>query len=364
MDVAFLDEWPDGICMSDAQGDILYSNRVAEAILDVSHGAARGERLCELLCGHLAVGGARECASACELLKPGFSGKEVILRGSYGPKYIATWTDFNVKRRSVWKNLRVRCFKPFPPLAGEGKHLTIIEDCSAEVEIEKEKEEWRQKIAHDLRSPLTNIYATINLFKGNAGRSLPEGSFELIEAAERSCRKILEMITLYLHVSQLDAGVVEIRRAPIRLTDLVRTEIAAQKATARVKRLEIFLAAPEEIVVEADSELLSRVVQNVLDNAVKFTPPGGRVVLSARVDGDQAELSIKDTGRGISPERLPFLFERSRRARAPRPDDNQGAGLGLFFCREALRKMRGGIAASSKLGEGAEFVICLPLAAG
>ena len=359
----FFDELSDGVCLSDARGNILYANPAAKNLLDISGPPVQAKTLCEVLCSHLAAAGASECASTCELLKPRSPTRAVTFRGDYGPKEIATWRDFTVQRRSVWKNLRVRCLKASPSLIGEGKHLTLIEDVSVDVEMERQKEDWRQMIAHDLRSPLTSIYAAIRLFQESAGRPLAAGSGELIGAAERSCRKMLELITLYLDVARLDAGVAETKPAPIRLADALRAEIAEQDARAREKNLEVSLTAPDEIVVEADADLLSRVVQNVLDNAVKFSPWGGRVEVSARVDGEQAALSIKDGGPGIAAEELPLLFDRYHQARARRAGKIQGTGLGLTFCREALKVMRGSIGVDSKLSEGAEFTVRLPLAA-
>jgi signal transduction histidine kinase len=361
---AFFDELPDGICISDARGSILYLNPAAERLLDLSNPRTQGRKLCEVLCGRLAVDGAPECATTCELLRPGSTAEAVTFRGNYGPREIATWNGSGVHRRAIWKNLRVRCLKASPSLIGEGKHLTLIEDVTVDFELERQKEDWRQMIAHDLRSPLTSIYATIRLFQESqdTDQPLPAESGELINAAERSSRKMLELITLYLDVAKLDAGVAEIHNAPIRLADAVRGEIAAQEAVARGKKQEIILTVPSEIVVEADPDLLSRVVQNVLDNAVKFTPWGGRVECSARVQGGQAELSIKDSGPGIAAEELPLLFDRYHQARARRAGKIQGTGLGLTFCREALKIMRGSIVVGSKLSEGTVFTIRLPLA--
>jgi signal transduction histidine kinase len=357
---AFFDELPDGVCMTDAQGVILYMNPAAERLMDVPFARTAGRSLCGLLCGHLAVDGRTECASTCELLKPGSKAEAATFRGSCGPKEVATWKDFKVQRRSVWKNFRVRCLKSSGSLIGEGKHLAIIEDVSADVELEKQKEDWRQMIAHDLRSPLTSVYATIRIVQDAAGR-LPEGSEKIVDAAERSCRKMLELINLYLDVAKLDAGAAEVKHVPISLAETVKGEIAALEAVARSKSLEILASVPEDIIVEGDPDLLSRVVQNVLDNAVKFTPWGGRVALNARAEGGVAELSIKDSGPGIPPEELPLLFDRYHQARARRAGKIQGTGLGLTFCREALKIMRGNIAAASG-GEGTEFSIRLPLA--
>ena len=359
---AFFDELPDGLCVTDAHGAILYLNPAAERLLDVPLGQTRGKTLCGMLCGHLAVGGAHECATTCELLKAGSTAEAVTFRGSYGPKEIATWKDFTVQRRSVWKNLRVRCLKSSGALIGEGKHLTIIEDRSADVELEKQKEDWRQMIAHDLRSPLTSIYATIRIIQDAKGAPAA-GSEKLVDAAERSCRKMVELITLYLDVAKLDAGVAEFRRVPVRLADTVRDETAELDVVARGKNLEISSILPDDVVVDADPELLSRVVQNLLDNAVKFTPLGGRVELKLRAEGGQAELTVKDSGPGIAAEELPLLFDRFHQARARRSGAIQGTGLGLTFCREAVKAMGGSIAVASIPDAGAEFTIRLPLAA-
>ncbi|MFI5349134.1 MAG: ATP-binding protein [Elusimicrobiota bacterium] len=353
----------DGICVSDPTGKILYANPAAARFFGVSHARVKGKRLCEVLCGHLAQGGAPECASTCELLKPGSNADTVTFRGNFGPQETASWKDFAVHRRYTWKPLRVRCLKPPPSFGGEGRHLTLIEDASADVEIERQREDWRQMIAHDLRSPLSNIYATICVAQEAAGGPMPAGSRELIEAAARSCKKMLELITLYLDVAKLDAGVEEVKPAPLFLAKAVREEVAEQEPAMRGKQQEVAVAVPEEILVEADADLLSRVVQNVLDNAVKFTPAGGRIELSARVQGSEAELSIKDSGLGIPAEELPLLFDRYHQARARRAGRLQGTGLGLTFCKEALKIMRGGIDVESKPNEGTKFFIRLPLAA-
>jgi signal transduction histidine kinase len=356
-----IDELPDGVCMSDAQGRVLYMNPAAEHLLDVSVSRAKGKPLCELLCRHLAVGGAPECASTCELLRPGSAVEAVTFRGAYGPKEIATWKDFKIQRRSVWKNLRVRCLKSSAELVGDGRRLTIIEDVSADVDLEHQKEDWRQMIAHDLRSPLTSVYAALRIIQDSAGRPLPEGIDNIVDAAERSCRKMIELITLYLDVARLDAHAVDVRRVPIRLADAVLLEIAALEARARDKKLELSSSVPDEIVVEADPDLLPRVIQNLLDNAVKFTPMGGIVSVSARVDAGQAELSVKDSGAGIPVDEMGTLFDRFHQAQARRAGKLQGTGLGLTFCREALKIMGGDLAASSKPGEGAVFTLRLPL---
>lgn len=358
---SFFDELTDGICLTEGQGKLVYMNPAAERLLDTTLERAAGTTLCSLLCGHLSTGSASECASGCELRRPGTDAEAVTFRGAYGPKEVATWKDFKVQRRSIWKSLRVRCMKASPALTGQGRHLTLIEDVSAELELEHQKEDWRQMIAHDLRSPLTNVYAAIRLMQDAKGNP-PEGLEKIVDAAERSCRRMIRLITLYLDVARIDAGVVELKPAAILLADAVRAEIAGQATSARDKKVQITASVPATLRVEADPEVLSRVIQNVLDNAVKFSPMGGVVTLAARADAGQAELTVKDSGPGIPPDEIPKVFDRFHQARERRLGRLQGTGLGLTFCREALKLMGGGIAVSSKPGEGATFAIRLPLA--
>lgn len=356
----------DGIVLADAAGEVLYMNKAATLMLEVDATPGRFQTICDLLCHRLKPAEGSEAAISCPMLNGKSKGESVAFHGRFSLKALRGGGGGKTRASESWKELRVQCLPSrLPACDGTGGevYLVLIADATADAEIERQKEDWRQMFAHDLRSPLTSIYATIRLIQEAAGRPLPAGGDAVVAAADHSCRKMMELIALYLDVARLDAGVAPINHAPIRLADAVRAEIAAQDVVARGKRLKIALAVPDEIIIGTDPNLLARVVQNVLDNAVKFTPLGGRIELSARVDGEQAELSIKDSGAGIAPDELPLLFDRYHQARARRAGKIQGTGLGLTFCREALKHMGGSIGVGSTLGEGTEFVIRLPLAA-
>lgn len=135
---SLFDELTDGICLTEGQGRLVYMNPAAERLLDATLERSAAASLCSLLCGHLATDSASECASGCELRRPDSGAEAVTFRGAYGPKEVATWKDFKVQRRSIWKNLCVRCMKAPPAPTGEERRLTIIEDVSAELERRKE----------------------------------------------------------------------------------------------------------------------------------------------------------------------------------------------------------------------------------
>ena len=129
---------------------------------------------------------------------------------------------------------------------------------------------------------------------------------------------------------------------------------------ARAKKITLCFGVPEDLAAFADPKLLFRILQNLINNAVKFTPEGGRVEVQACGSGEMVEVVVRDTGPGISALDAPFIFDRFYQARARREGRLQGNGLGLTFCREALAAMGGAIELRSRPGCGAEFAFHLP----
>lgn len=359
----FFDELPTGICVSDDAGNILYINPSAQRTLDLTAAKSTGHPLCEFLCGHLSAGEQSECASACGLKRPSSDAQVVSFVGKYGPKDSIEWKDFHIQRRQAWKNIRVLCMKTPPTFLGEGRRLTLIEDRSAESDIERHKEEWRQMVAHDLRSPLTNIYAVIKMFQESFTGQSPSPSKNLVDISVRSCEKMVELLTLYLDVAKLDAGLMPVLAKPLALAFLVKSAREGQAPLAEKRRISVSASIPDGLFINADPDLFGRILENVLNNAVKYTPEDGSISITARVSDAQALIAIKDSGMGISPEDLPLLFDRFYQANARRAGKLLGTGLGLTFCREALKAMNGSIEVNSELGQGSEFIIRVPAAA-
>jgi two-component system sensor histidine kinase ResE len=276
------------------------------------------------------------------------------------------WKDDNFKRVERWKNLRVRCLKMPTPLFGSDgmeHHFTLIEDATAELELERHKEDWRNMIAHDLRTPLSVVYgASKVLGEIPVGGVITQREADLIEMSARNCSRMGELLDMFLDVAKLEAGSMSIALGALPLRGIVQKGIEEQAFNARSRRINVDASVPEVLTVRADADLLFRVIQNVLSNALKFTPEDGRVTITAASDegGKNVTLRVKDTGQGIPPEELPFIFDRFYQARARQQGRIKGFGLGLTFCLEALKTMGGGIEAQSTPGEGSEFIIRLP----
>lgn len=366
-----LDALPDGICITDEDGMVLYMNPAAERLLDLpAKTLAAGKTLCDSLCGHMAADGKDECASGCPVRGGHAPARSVTINGRYQAPPSFAWSDSHVQRQARMKNLRVRCLKTPEsfPSEGERRNVTFIEDATAERalsrELECHKEDWRSMIAHDLRSPLTSVFATLRMLQEaqDAGRpEVPEP--QLLDISVRSCKKMLELLDLYLDVARLDAGLMPVELEPLDLHALLRGCVEEQAAFAQEKRIKVELALGEPAALRGDAELLPRVLQNVLNNALKYTPQGGQVWIKTAEKGGKVEISMHDNGPGIPEADLPLIFDRFHQAKARRSGSVQGTGLGLAFCREALKAMQGEIAAASAPRLGTEFTIRVPSAA-
>jgi two-component system sensor histidine kinase ResE len=171
----------------------------------------------------------------------------------------------------------------------------------------------------------------------------------------------MELLDLFLDIAKLDEGVMPVFKKEILLRPLVDRVVEDEISLSQAKNISIEIKIGERNKVFADENLLERILQNLLNNALKFTHRGGKIsiVLDAK-NGDPVQISVLDNGIGIPPNGMKTLFDRFHQAEARRQGLIQGNGLGLAFCREAVRAMGGEIYVHSELGKGSEFIVDLP----
>lgn len=347
-----LDCLTDGICIADAKGKLLYANLAAGRILGMTPEEASAGSMCELLCERLK--GDEGAPFECPLRVPGGPEDAVTFRGRYHPPRGAAGAP-EPEARSV----RVRCLR-VRQAHGE-RHFLVLEDASRSVDASRRREEWRHMFAHDLLSPLTNVLAVLRVIEDDgSGYALTAHDLEMIRLAVRSCERITELLDGYLTVARMEAGAMPLRLVPTDAGRLLRSCASAEEENARARRVSLETSAPEGVTASADPELLRRVLLNLTDNALKFTPAGGRVRVSALREGPEVVLRVEDDGPGIPAEDLPRVFDRFYQSKAAGRD--VGFGLGLTFCREAVRAMGGTVTAESVFGEGSSFTVRLPAA--
>jgi heavy metal sensor kinase len=211
-------------------------------------------------------------------------------------------------------------------------------------------------IAHDLKSPLTRIRGSAEVTL-TTGRSLAEYEGMAAGAIEE-CDRLLSMINTMLMISRTEAGVEKPAREAIDLAALVREACELFGSPAEDKGLTLRCTVPEPCGIVGDHRMIQRLIANLLDNAVKYTPAGGQVEVTVSREGGGAVVTVSDTGIGISPADLPRIFDRFYRC--DRSRSVAGTGLGLSLARTIARAHGGEITVASRPGEGSVFTVTLP----
>ncbi|MBI5247595.1 MAG: PAS domain-containing protein [Elusimicrobia bacterium] len=334
----------DGVCVADADGKLLYANAAAGTLLGPKVAALTQEAICGILCGGLEGHSCDEAAN-CPLRVP------------RGPVHAAT---FKGRFAPTGRDLRVRCMRVRLP--SHDRHFLLVEDVTAQAEAGRQKEEWRQMLAHDFRSPLTIALGTLRAVEDmGAGHPLAADDLALVEGGVRNCRRLEALINAYLDTNRLEDGAMPVHSGTVGVEALIRSVVEEHAPAAATGGQLLTYNAPPTLTARADPELLRRALSNILGNALKFTPQGGRISLDASLLENIVLIRVTDNGPGIPARDLPHIFDRYYQG------DNggrrHGLGLGLTFCRAAMRAMGGEIEAESDEGRGAVFTLRLPSAA-
>ena len=217
--------------------------------------------------------------------------------------------------------------------------------------------EMSDNIAHDLKSPITRIrgMSEVTLTTGASLNDYENTAASTIE----ECDRLLDMINTMLFISKTEAGVGQLDRKEMDIGAVVRDACDLFQSATEEKKLKIVCHADSSSKIYGDMRLIQRMIANLLDNAIKYTPPDGEVDISVQADSDQqVEVIVKDTGIGISKEDLPHVFERFYRCDPSR--SQSGTGLGLSFARTVARAHNGDITVKSTPGKGSKFTVTLP----
>jgi signal transduction histidine kinase len=210
-------------------------------------------------------------------------------------------------------------------------------------------------VAHDLRTPIARMRAV-------AERALESGSparqrEALADALEES-ERILSMLNTLMDISEAETGVVRLHREPVALAPLLGEVVELYEDVAETKRVAVTLESGDSVTVSGARDRLRQVFANLLDNAIKYTPEGGRVSMRVTRDGDAAVVTVADTGAGIAAEHLPRIWERLYRGDASRSE--RGLGLGLSLVKAYVSAHGGTVEADSTPGRGSVFTVRLP----
>ena len=226
------------------------------------------------------------------------------------------------------------------------------------------KDEFMATLAHELRSPLNSILGWVHILRSTTDAGMASRAAETIERNAKGQAKLIEDL---MDMSQNIAGKVRLEARPVELAAIARSVIDVVHVAAEARSIEIRAdVSPVASAVMGDPDRLQQVVLNLVTNAIKFTPPGGVVTVHVASDENTGRVVVEDTGRGIAPDLLPFVFDRFRQGGvAMRRRADKGLGLGLAIVRQLVELHGGAVSAHSEgEGQGARFTVTLPLARG
>ena len=218
-------------------------------------------------------------------------------------------------------------------------------------------------LAHDIKSPLGIImgYAE-TLMDQLAGRGDEKGKLEALQRIQDNAQRIVHLVTGFLDASKAEAGKLDIERRPVSVNGLLRELARQQQSDLQKKGLALELNLDENLPeVVGDETQLDRVFWNLIGNAIKFTPAGGKIAVSSKLDDGHVCVSIRDTGIGIPRDELPLLFTRFRRLKGSAKIE--GTGLGLFIVKTIVEAHKGTLLAESVDGQGSTFTVRVPIRA-
>lgn len=243
-------------------------------------------------------------------------------------------------------------------------------------ELDHLKSEFVSRVSHELRTPLTTIKALTRLLR--RGGVSEEKQREYLETISIECDRQIDLILNLLDLSRIEGGVFRLAMERVEVADVVTSCVKAETAAAE-RRAHTLRVEPIENVppVRADANHLRRVISNLIENSIKYTPDGGLITLSADAGANQVAIRVTDNGQGIPKEDLPILFDKFYRGRPVVPlmagevastneelleDANMsGVGLGLYLARDVMRRMGGQISVETEVGKGSTFTLQLPI---
>jgi two-component system phosphate regulon sensor histidine kinase PhoR len=249
---------------------------------------------------------------------------------------------------------------PMPTPRQNGECVVMVRDISQQARSEKAREEFVTQVTHELRTPLTNIRAYAETLSSGMFDD-PNVVTECYNVITKETRRLSRLIEDILSVSQMEVGAIELHLDDVDLKAVLSEAVRDVRGLADEKNIDLQLVLPPKLEpIKADRDKIAVVVNNLLGNAIKYTPNNGSVIVGCQMSTEHVSITIKDNGIGIDPADQARVFEKFQRANDPDVLAEVGTGIGLYTAREIVRRHGGNIELISKKGEGSTFVVKLP----
>jgi two-component system, OmpR family, phosphate regulon sensor histidine kinase PhoR len=327
---AVLERMTDGVLIADADGRVLFSNPAAGRLFESPDPINR--TVAEVIRHYRLVEAWRRCQQEREMQSE----------------------SVELPNRRLFLQLVAI------PDQDTGGSLLLVQDLTRVRKLETVRRDFVSNLSHELRTPLASLKALTETLRGGAMED-PKAATHFLESIETEVDAMIQMAGELLELTRIESGQLPLEFKPVPAGELLRLAMERMRAQAERAGLTLRLDTPQELTeVKADFPRLEQVLVNLIHNAVKFTDPGGEVVLSAQVEEGFVRFSVKDTGAGIPSEDLERIFERFYKA--DRSRSSGGTGLGLSIARNIVEGHGGKIWAESVEGRGSTFHFTVPVA--
>jgi two-component system phosphate regulon sensor histidine kinase PhoR len=297
---------------------------------------------------------------AQELLGAGIIGHTIIeATRSYEIDAVvqSTLGQQRIEERPVTWNANPYFARAVP--SSDGGAVLALEDQTDRLRLERVRRDFVANVSHELRTPLASVRLLIETLLNGAWEE-PETATRMLNQMLGEVDSITQLAQELLDLSMIESGQMPMQMKRANLQEIVDEQIIHYEALTQQKNLSVKNDVPDNLTAEVDRKMIGRVLGNLIHNAIKFTPNGGRIAIGATAAGDKIKVSIADSGVGIPKEDLPRIFERFYKV--DRARGKSGTGLGLAIARHVIEAHGGRIWAESVEGKGATFYFTLPVA--
>lgn len=239
--------------------------------------------------------------------------------------------------------------------------VTVLQDISHLKELDKMKSEFIAMVTHELRAPIAAVEQQLSVILNKMVGELTEKQEQLLSRAKQRTKGLLDLIRDLLDLSKIEAGKMVQYKEPLLLQEVVQRVVDLMKAEAENKKIDLQFSTPSKLsLINADRNSMEGIFTNLISNAIKYTPEGGKVWVNLNEETGFVKATISDTGIGIKKEDLPRIFDKFYRVKTTETRQIVGTGLGLSIVKSIVDAHLGSISVESEEGNGTTFTVLLP----
>lgn len=281
-------------------------------------------------------------------------------------KAISNGDSYNVEHPTIgFHDQKLRWLKASGRLnvdtkGGSSYFSGVLIDITEQKQDEQRKNDFIGMVSHELKTPLTSLSAYTQMLQARAQKSGDSFTSGALEKVNIQVKKMSSMINGFLNVSRLESGKIYLNKINFRLDELVNSMVNETVLTTSSHN--VILLPCDAITINADEDKIGSVISNLISNAIKYSPRDTNIEVKCELNGNMAQVSVKDEGLGINPQDIEKLFERYYRVNSTQTQTISGFGIGLYLCAEIIQRHDGKIWVESQPGAGSTFYFSLPLA--